>query len=291
MANMTLRTALRQGCKILEDAAVPEPKLTAEVLLLHALKRERSFLYSHPEHILTDTERVHYGRYLLERGNGRPTQQITRRQEFYGRDFLITPDVLIPRPETEHLVEEALKRLKPGDTLIDVGCGTGAIGISVALEMRGACRVFLSDISTAALAVASENARRLGAPVSVFAGDLATALAPCSLDMLVSNPPYIPEAEVPTLQREVRDWEPHIALVGGATGTEPYVHLVEQARRVLRPGGWVAFEIGYRAEEELRKLLGPPWRDLSVTHDLAGWPRVVAARWNGGGQGYRYDGV
>ncbi len=279
MAQMTLETALRQGRRILEDAAVSEPRLTAEVLLCHALKRERGFLYSHPEHVLTEIEWIHYGRYLYERGNGRPTQQIVRKQEFYGRDFLITPDVLIPRPETEHVVEEALKRARAGDTLADIGCGSGAIGVSLALEMRGACRVAAGDISAAALEVARENARMLGAPVEFFRGDLAEALASRSVDLLVSNPPYIPEEEVPALQREVRDWEPRVALVGGSTGIEPYVRLVEQARRVLRPGGWVVFEIGYRAADALREMFAPPWTEFSLTHDLAGWPRVVAARW------------
>src|SRR3984957_2851707 len=143
---MTIKTALLQGVALLEDAAVPVPRLTAEVLLSHALKCDRVYLYAHPEQELREVEWLHYGRYLHERMKGKPTQYITKRQEFYGRDFRVTPDVLIPRPETEHVVEAAMARIQPGDLVVDVGTGSGAIAITLALETSA--RVFAIDIST-----------------------------------------------------------------------------------------------------------------------------------------------
>ena len=131
---MTIQTALLQGTKLLEEEAITAPRLTAEVLLTHALQRERSYLYAHPEEELTEIAWIHYGRYLHERMKGKPTQYITGRQEFYGRDFRVTSDVLIPRPETEHLVEAAISRIHPRDLVVDVGTGSGAIAITLALE-------------------------------------------------------------------------------------------------------------------------------------------------------------
>src|SRR5580658_10578171 len=131
---MTVRTALLQGTKLLDDANVGVARLTAEVFLAHALRRDRTYLFGHPEHELSELEWLHYGRYLHERMHGKPTQYITGRQEFYGRDFLVTPAVLIPRPETEHSIEAALT-LGPSD-ILDIGTGSGAIGITLSLETK-----------------------------------------------------------------------------------------------------------------------------------------------------------
>src|SRR6202049_3412593 len=158
---MTIQTALLQGAKLLEEGVIAVPRLTAEVLLAHALHRDRVYLYAHPEEELTEVAWIHYGRYLHERLNGKPTQYITGRQEFYGRDFSVSPDVLIPRPETEHLVEAALAKIRPGDTVVDVGTGSGAIAITMALECG--VSIIATDISLPALAVAAGNARRLRA--------------------------------------------------------------------------------------------------------------------------------
>ena len=156
---LTVHTALLQGSKLLEDAQLGVPRLTAEVLLSHALHRDRTFLYSHPEQELSEVEWLHYGRYLHQRLGGTPTQYITKVQEFYGRPFYVTPDVLIPRPETEHVIEAALA--VSGKRFLDVGCGSGAIAVTLQLE-TGA-EVIATDISLPALAIAAENARRLGA--------------------------------------------------------------------------------------------------------------------------------
>jgi len=275
---MTILTALLQGTKLLEEEAISAPRLTAEVLLTHALQRERSYLYAHPEEELSETAWIHYGRYLHERLNGKPTQYITGRQEFYGRDFRVTSDVLIPRPETEHLVEAALTRIQPRDVVVDVGTGSGAIAITLALE-TGA-HIFASDISTAALSAARTNAQQLSAHVEMFACDLADALSGGSINVLVSNPPYVPKTDHPSLQREVRDYEPHVALFAGPSGLELYERLIAEAARVLRPHGWLLLELGYNSLDPVRAMLEQGWTDIDVIADLAGFPRVIAARLN-----------
>jgi release factor glutamine methyltransferase len=199
---MDLRTALLQGRQLLENANVIAPQLTAEVLLAHAVGRDRAWLYAHSDEELREVWWIHYGRYLHQRMQGTPTQYITGRQEFYGREFRVTPDVLIPRPETEHAIEAALR--EPAGSILDIGTGSGTIAVTLALETRA--RVFATDISLAALSVASENARKLCAAVRFVAGDLASAFADGSFDLVVSNPPYVPTEE--SLPREVREHEP-----------------------------------------------------------------------------------
>jgi len=283
---MTAQTALLQGTRLLEEAGIAVPRLTTEVLLSHALHCERVYLYAHPERELEDVEWIHYGRYLHERLQGKPTQYITQRQEFYGREFRVTPDVLIPRPETEHVVEAALQialkaapqaalQAEPGvRRILDVGAGSGALAVTLQLETGAAA--WATDISPAAAAVAAENSRRLGAPVQFVVCDLMDAIAPASMDLIVSNPPYVPDTEREGLQREVRDWEPHVALFAGATGFELYDRLVADAPRVLRPGGWLIMELGFCSVDHVRHLLAG-WADLRVEPDLAGIPRVIAA--------------
>jgi len=274
---MTLQQALLQGTKLLEEGSIASPRLTAEVLLCHALHCERSFLYAHGERELREVEWIHYGRYLHERLNGKPTQYITGRQEFYGREFCVTPDVLIPRPETELVVETVLKLASHAGRIVDVGCGSGAIAVTLRLE-TGA-EVFGLDISAAALRVARANAQRLGALVEFVRCDLLAGIAGESMDVIVSNPPYVPLGDRAGLQREVRDHEPEAALFAGPTGFEIYQRLVDEARRVLRRGGWLVMELGYNGRDRVTEMLGPGWRDVQVAPDLAGIPRVLAARW------------
>ena len=273
---MTLQQALLQGTKLLEEAGIAAPRLTAEVLLGHALGQERAFLYAHSERELREVEWIHYGRYLHERLNGKPTQYITGRQEFYGREFRVTPDVLIPRPETELVVETALDVGRGARRIVDAGCGSGAIAITLQLE-TGAL-VAGTDISVAALAVAAENGRRLGARIEWIQCDLLSAIAAASVDMIVSNPPYVPLGDRAGLQREVRDYEPAVALFAGPTGFEIYEKLVADAARVLRPGGWLVLELGYTSRDRVTAMLSAKWRDVRVAPDLAGIPRVLAAR-------------
>ncbi|HME07971.1 MAG TPA: peptide chain release factor N(5)-glutamine methyltransferase [Bryobacteraceae bacterium] len=277
---MTLQTALLQGTELLEAESILAPRLTAEVLLAHALRQDRVYLYAHPEEELTEVAWIHYGRYLHQRMQGMPTQYITKRQEFYGREFRVTSDVLIPRPETEHLVEAALSRISFGDTVVDIGTGSGALAVTLALEKR--VHVFAGDISPAAVKVARANAAHWQVRVQFFVGDLCLPLADRSVDVLVCNPPYVPLTDQPGLQREVRDYEPHVALFGGPTGLEQYQRLIADARRVLRPGGWLLVELGYNSVELVSEMLRSQeaWRDVEVASDLAGLPRVLAARYS-----------
>ena len=270
---MTAQTALLQGVSLLEEAGIAVPRLTAEVLLSHAMGCERPYLYAHPERELQELEWLHYGRYLHERLKGKPTQYITHRQEFYGREFRVTPDVLIPRPETEHVVEAALKC--PANRILDIGTGSGALAITLQLETGAAA--WATDISPAAAAVAADNASRLGARINLAVCDLMEAIAPGAMDLIVSNPPYVPLTQQEGLQREVRDWEPHVALFAGQTGFEIYDRIAADAPRVLRPGGWLVMELGFGSLDYVQNLLRG-WQDLRIEPDLAGIPRVIAAR-------------
>ncbi|MGD0581168.1 MAG: peptide chain release factor N(5)-glutamine methyltransferase [Bryobacteraceae bacterium] len=310
---MRVETALRQGLDLLRDGAIGAPALTAELLLSHALHRDRTYLLTHPEYELSELEWIHYGRSLHERLKGKPTQYITRTQEFWGRDFRVEEGVLIPRPETEHVIETALALLSKSDSLampapsqrlqipsapqsgagtpacrvdtrvdarrvLDIGAGSGILAVTLALETHA--HVFATDLSAAALRIAHANALRLNAPVGFVMCDLGSALAAAAFDLVVSNPPYIASAEIDALQREVREWEPRAALDGGPDGLAVYRRLIPDAARLLRPGGWLILEIGATQGESVPGLLGPGWRGCSVTPDLAGLPRVVKAQWS-----------
>jgi release factor glutamine methyltransferase len=296
---MRVETALRQGLELLRDGAIGAPALTAEILLAHALHRDRTYLLTHPEHELSELEWIHYGRFLHERLKGQPTQYITRTQEFWGRDFHVEKGVLIPRPETEHVIEQALallslaramdpsdsqrvdavdRRLRTRARVLDIGAGSGILAVTLALETTA--RVCATDLSAPALRIAHANAARLNAPVEFVRCDLGSALADSAFDLVVSNPPYIASAEIDALQREVREWEPRAALFGGQDGLAVFRRLIPDAARLLRPGGWLILEIGATQAESVSGLLGPGWRECSVTPDLAGLPRVVKAQWS-----------
>ena len=287
---MNLDLALRQGIEILEGAGIHAPRLTAEVLLLHAIGllnaagAGRTALYTHPERELSDVERIHYARYLNQRLDGLPTQYVTGRQEFRGLEFRVDPSVLIPRPETEHVVEKVLTLGKGPVLIADCGTGSGCIAIALAKELREAC-ILAGDLSAAALDTAARNAVRLSCAgrVSFFRADLLACLADESIDILVSNPPYVAASDSASLPREVRDFEPRMALFAGEVGTEIYRRLVPEAARVLRPGGWVVLELGYNMAGKVRDLFGDlfphgGWEQIETTRDLSGIERVFSAR-------------
>ncbi len=278
---LTIQAAILQGAELLERAAIAVPRLTAEILLCHATHRDRAYLYAHGSDPLNELEWIHYGRYLNERLKGKPTQYITHRQEFFGRDFFVNESVLIPRPETEHLVEAALVHLssRPAARVLDVGSGSGAIAISLALETKKL--MLASDISLDALGIAERNRKTYEAPVQFLAADLLSSVAASSIDLLVSNPPYVPGADAANMQSEVRDWEPRIALFAGDSGLEIYRRLIEGAETAVKPGGRLFIELGFRSLESVREMLAVSWTDITVSSDLAGLPRVLGATLRG----------
>ena len=215
-------------------------------------------------------EWLHYGRWLHERMQGKPLQYITKTQEFYGRPFRVTPDVLIPRPETELLIEVVLKRRPRARTIVDVGTGSGAIAITLALEL-GAF-VLATDISPAALKIATQNAAN---SVSFIAADLLSSISDATMDVVASNPPYVASGDRATMQREVRDWEPEQALFAGESGLDIYRRLIPESWRVLKPGGLLALELGFGQSEAVTELVAG-WQNVEVAKDLAGIPRTLS---------------
>ncbi len=271
--SLTVGEASRQAIRFLSEHGIESPRLTAEVLLSRALGQDRVYLYAHPEAPLPELAWIHFGRWLHERTQGMPLQYITREQEFYGRPFAVGPGVLIPRPETELIVELALRN-EP-TTVLDIGTGSGILAITLALEWERP--TVATDISAEALRIARANAEALGAPVQFVQADLAAAFAGHSFDAIVTNPPYVPAGDGPGLQREVRDWEPPTALFSGPDGLDHYRRLEPLCRRLLRPGGWLLGEFGYGQAAAIAELF-QGWRAVELHADLAGTPRVLAAR-------------
>ncbi len=271
---MDLRTAITQGSTLLEQGGIAVPRLTAEVLLAHAIGKERTYFYAHPEEELTELGWIHYGRYLHQRLKRMPTQYIIKKQEFWGRDFLVTPDVLIPRPETEHLIEAVLSECSKVQRLADIGTGSGAIAVTLALELKA--EVFATDISMPALSIARINAGKYGSPVRFVNCDLCSVFAPESLDLVVSNPPYVPKNA--HLEPEIRDFEPFLALFAGQNGLEIYPRLIEQAFCVLKPGGRFLAEMGIHQSDALQQMLTHGWTGVHTIADLAGIPRIISAQ-------------
>ena len=310
---MDIRAALKEGMAQLRAAQIPSYTLAAELLLMHALERDRAWMYGHPEESLDPAAAEKFRALIARRAAGEPVQYLTGKQEFWGLEFEVTPAVLIPRPETEHVMEVALARLgergikihmdtgAPRETLrvADVGTGSGCLAVALAWELPHA-EVVATDISEPALEVARRNAARHGVAerVHFLQRDLLTGLAQTDpsgvvarhamaastqnrplFDLIVSNPPYIARNEAEQLQREVRDHEPHAALFGGPTGTEIYQRLIDQARDQLHDRGILVLELGHDSAEHVRGIFDaqPAWTKVAITMDLAGIPRVLAA--------------
>jgi release factor glutamine methyltransferase len=302
-STMDIRTALKLGIAQLRAASVPSDTLAAELLLLHATGRNRTSLYAHPEDPLTDAESEKYFALIEKRTAGVPTQHLTGKQEFWGLEFTVTPDVLIPRPETEHVIEVALDRLALRDLrsrhsqnmsgegllIADIGTGSGCIAVALAKEFPAAT-IYALDISPAALAVAQSNAARLtfADRLHFLESNLLSALSegsplatPYSLlfDLIASNPPYIGRRETTSLAREVREHEPELALYGGEEGYELYPDLITQSAAHLKPGGILVLELGHDSLPAVQPLFDTPdWIKVGVTNDLAGIPRVLSAQ-------------
>ncbi len=272
----TVREALQSAAQRL--AALPTAGRDAELLLLHILQHNRAWLLAHPEAELAPDQQTLYESLLGRRARHEPIQYITGQQEFFGLTLRVTPAVLIPRPETEHLVEAALARI-PKNTptrVLDVGTGSGAIAIAIAAH-RPRAAITAVDLSPAALAVARENAatHSLENRIRFIESDLLAALPNEHFDLILSNPPYVPANE--PLEPQVRDFEPHSALFAGESGLDIYRRLVPQAANALVPGGWLLMEIGHSQQPALAKLLAG-WQNLSFVPDLQGIPRIAVAQ-------------
>jgi release factor glutamine methyltransferase len=254
--------------------------MNAETLLMFTLGCDRAYLYAHPERKLNGDEENRYNAVVTERATGKPTQYITGHQEFWGLDFIVSPAVLIPRPETEHVIETALDlaTAQNFERIADIGTGSGCIAVALASEFPGA-HISAVDISTTALEIARANAARhqFEQRIEFRESDLLASLPKEHFDLVVSNPPYVGENEADKVQKQVREFEPKIAVFSGVEGLDIYRRLIPQALAALRPGGWLVMEIGYSVEQPVRDLL-TAWSDVRVTHDLQGIPRVVSAK-------------
>lgn len=275
----TVVQLLRWTADYFNGKDIESGRLEAELLLAHTLDLDRVGLYLHFDRPLTPAELADFRAKVQRRARREPVQYILAEAEFWSLPLQVGPDVLIPRSDTEVLVEEALQHLQQGGSMLDVGTGSGAIAIAVASE-RPAVEVTAIDCSRPALTVARANAERhgLSGRITCRQGDLA-ALPAGPYDLVVSNPPYIAEPEWAGLMAEVRDHEPRIALHGGIDGLDAYRHLARQAMTVLKPGGWLLVEVGVDQADAVRELFEQAGLSaLGVRKDYAGIARVVYAQ-------------
>jgi release factor glutamine methyltransferase len=282
-----LKQALNAAIEQLTSARVPSPRMNAELLIMFTLDCDRAYLYAHPERDLTPGELQRYDEALARRATGVPAQYITGHQEFWGLDLIVSPAALIPRPETEHVVEAVLELAKADGrgrpflhnlSIVDVGTGSGAIALALARKLPTA-EIHATDISSETLEVARANAARLEltSRIEFHLADLLGEFPPASFDFVVSNPPYVGEAEEDSVQLEVRKFEPRNAVFAGPTGVEVIERLIPQAREALRPGGWLVFEISGTIADRVRSLLSG-WAEVEIRNDLQGIARVAIAR-------------
>ncbi len=285
---MTLAEAINDAATRLTAAGIGTPRLDAEVLLRYALKRDRGWLLAHFHDRLDEELGGIFGQAVERRARREPLQYITGKQEFWGLEFAVSPEVLIPRPETELIIETVLNSIRDRSkacTLVDLCTGSGCLAVVLASELPAA-RVIGTDKSPGALAVARENARSHDVldRIFFFEGDLAAPLESldidCHVDIIVSNPPYVRSGDYPTLQPEVRDYEPALALFAGPEGTEVHQRIIKSAIRYLKSNGLLIMEMGIGQAGTLVNELKEDGRygSFEILRDLAGIERVVAAR-------------
>ena len=283
--SISIAETILRGAHRLRKAEVPEARREAGSLLAYVLGRDRSFILSHAEDPIDAEQSERFNQWIERRAAGEPQQYITGHQEFFALDFEVTKDVLIPRPETELLIENA-QRLVGGfvDPFIcDVGTGSGCIVVTLLHELQKA-RAIAVDVSASALMVAQRNAARHSVleRVEFVRSDCFEALNPASpqqsaFDLIVSNPPYVEESAIAKLQREVRDFEPHIALAAGPDGLAIIRRLLVEAPSFLKTGGYFLFEIGFNQAAVVEQLLDPKiWKLIDIYEDLQSIPRTVA---------------
>lgn len=273
-----VKDALVQAIDALTQSGGDSPRLDAEVLLAHVLRQDRSWLYAHSEHTLSQTDSACFTDLILRRVAHEPVAHLTGLRDFYGLSFAVSPDVLIPRPETEILVELALHALPPGGLALDVGTGSGCIAVSIAVHAPQT-RLIATDISAAALGIARQNARH-----HAVAGRIALAQADMlagftgPIDVIISNPPYIAIDEMATLAPAVRNFEPHLALTDGGSGLAHLARLLSAAPAIVRPNGWLFAEFGASQGDAVLAMAERlcPRAAFEIKRDLAGKDRVLA---------------
>ena len=285
---MQLKDVLTSAVDRLTAARVGSPRMNAELLLMFTLECDRAYLFAHPERELTVEEQDRFEESLTQRARGVPAQYITGHQEFWGMDFIVSPAVLIPRPETEHVIETVLQLVEKDDggkaslpgpiQIVDLGTGSGSIALALAKELPRA-EIHATDISAAALDVAHANAARhqLENRIHFHQTDLLQVFDPGTFDFVVSKPPYVGESEEDEVQLEVRKFEPRNAVFAGPTGLEVIERLIPQAHTMLKPDGWLVIEISGSIAHGVKRLLND-WRQVQIVNDLQGIARVVAAQ-------------
>ena len=278
----TFDEAFKEGYEILSKFGIENPGLDARLLLEKATDRDRGYILAHPEKSLSDEEYRDYMEWINERALRKPLQHIVGTEGFMGLTFKVTKDVLIPRPDTECLVEEVLKNMHDGMDILDMCTGSGCILISL-LHYSNGCKGLGVDISKEALAIAKENAKQILADKANISCEFAESdmfdAVEGKYDIIVSNPPYIKTSDIAALEPEVREFDPLSALDGGDDGLLFYRILAEKGNEYLKPFGLMAFEIGFDQSKEVEEILGSKgYRDIITIKDYAGNDRVVTAR-------------
>jgi len=279
-----LKDALNSAIARLTAADVGSPRMNAETLLIFTLGCDRAYLYAHPERECTPEEESRYREAIAQRAGGMPSQYITGHQEFWGMDLIVSPAVLIPRPETEHVIETVLGLIHDNDLrssalrMVDVGTGSGCIALALAKELPHA-QITATDLSPTALEIARANTarHRLENRIQFRETDLLAGFRPAAFDFVVCNPPYVGESEADEVELQVRKFEPRNAVFAGPSGLEVIQRLIPQAGSVLAPGGWLVMEISGTIAAGVQRLL-EDWAEVHLMNDLRGIPRVISAR-------------
>jgi len=278
---MNIAEAVKYASTTLSDARLKEPQKDARLLLQFAVERPKEFLFAHPEYELTGAEQATFNDAVTRRTNHEPVQYITGRTEFYGLEFIVSPAVLIPRPETEILVENAVEFLRKNDTarFCEIGVGSGCISVSMLTQLANATAIAV-DRSPEALEVARQNAERHNVidRLDLRLSDVFASVAEDGFDAIVSNPPYVSLAEVATLDREVRDFEPEMALTDNSDGLEVIRKIITDSSHKLHSGGVLFMEVGFGQSGRILPLLSDKkWADVRFFSDLQSIPRILRA--------------
>jgi len=284
---ITIREVLKKGINMLELAGIETPAIEAGVILSFVLDCDRAYIYSHGDRLIDESQENKFFDFIKERSCGKPTQYITGFQEFMSLKFEVNQHVLIPRPETEILVEKIIEYVKDNYTdninILDVGTGSGCISVSLAYYLPN-CHITAADISYEALKIAKRNAEnaRVGDRVKFVQSDLFSQLSISQdvvrYDIIVSNPPYIPSSDIASLQLEVKGYEPLKALDGGYDGLSFYREITKASPDFLKPGGLLAFEVGYNQAQHVSDLMREDYNEIEIIKDLAKVDRVVIGK-------------